>query len=1049
MRKVAFFLYCLLLVSSVFPKSLEIKFEHLSVEQGLSSGTIYSILQDNRGFLWFGTPDGLNRYDGYNFVHYKYDPEDPDSISNNNAGNIYLDRSGNIWIGTWGGGLNKFDPKQEVFQRFLPDPEDPDSISDERVQSVFEDSLGQIWAGTYQKGLNKLSIEKSDDGTISYKFMNYQHDPDDPDSLSSNRIWSITEGQSGNIFAATNSGLNSFDQRSGKFTRFFHEPSDPFSLSNSHIRTLFKSTDGTIWIGTQNGLNRLDQGTNKFYRYLYNPKNGDRFSRNTINSIAEDGNGQMWIGSADGLYCLTKGNSSSIAYYSRSGLDSSLSQNEIRSVFVDGPGNIWIGTYGGGVNKYNPFSQKFDHILSDPDIPGSLTDNNVLTILEDTRGELWVGTDSGLHRSVTDRENGISQSVTRFRVYRNDPDDPGSIANNKVWSIYEDSERTIWVGTRTGGLSKFLRNRDSFKRYSFDSQEPSSLSRMGVLTIFEDKGKNFWIGSYAGGLYKFDRKSETFVNYRNSEDDDQSLGHDEVWSVFEDKHGSFWIGTGNGLNKMDRASGKFVRFDLKSRSGSITQNTRIFSIYEDNESYLWLGTDWGLHRFDKRTGEFRLFLEKNGLPSNRILGRVPDGAGNLWLSTTNGLSKFNISAGTFKNYDVDDGLQGREFSQGAYFRSSDGRIFFGGANGFNTFYPDQINENPGKPEVVLTGFKIFNKPVVPGRDSPLRRSLTATNRITLKYSDKVFSFEFSALDFTAPEYNKYAYILDGFDREWINTDADKRFAHYSNLSPGKYIFRVRGSNNDGIWNMVGSETEIVIIPPFWMTWPFRIIVLISGFIVLWGLLRLKTRNITSQNLKLEEMVTVRTRELMISEENYRVMIECSNDIIWTLDRDGNFTYSNKVAESKTGYSFDEWRGKSFIPMIVEDDIDLAVRTFNEIFTGKVKSYDLRIYDINKNIIILSANTAPIYKEGEIVGTVSFARDVTKERQTNEELTRYREDLEKRVKERTVELEQKNQELEQKNRELARFFDSTVDRELRMKELYDRIVELEKKADRGK
>ncbi len=995
MKKLLIVFFQILLVLEISASASGIKFEHLSVEQGLSSGTVYSILQDTRGFIWFGTPDGLNRYDGYNFICYKYDPDDPNSISNNNAGNIYLDRSGNIWIGTWGGGLNKFDLESEVFQRFLPDPKNPDSISDDRVQSIHEDSLGNIWVGTYRKGLDKLSMEKSEDGTISYKFMNYQHDPDDPDSLSSNRIWAITEDRSGNIFAATNSGLSILDQRTEKFTRFYHDPSDQFSLSNSHIRTLFNSSDGAIWIGTQNGLNRLEPGTKKFYRYLYEPKNKNKFSKNTINSIVEDKNNNLWIGSAEGLYYLNKENYSTIGYYARSGIDTSLSQNEIRSVFVDGPGNLWIGTYGGGVNKYNPYSQKFDHIMSDVDIPGSLTDNNVLTILEDSRGLLWVGTDDGLHRSITDRKKGISQSLTRFKVYKHDPDNPESIANNKVWALYEDKDGTVWVGTRTGGLSKFLSERDVFKRYSFDSLDPSSLARMGVLTIFEDKDANFWIGSYAGGLYKFDRDSETFINFRNSKDDDQSLGHDEVWSIFEGKKGSLWLGTGNGLNKMDKESGKFIRFDLKNQSGSITQNTRVFSIFEDNEGYLWLGTDWGLHRFDQKTGEFRIFLEKDGLPNNRIFGRVPDGAGNLWLSTNNGLSKFNIDAETFKNYDVDDGLQGREFSQGAYFRSADGRIFFGGPNGFNTFYPEQIIENPDKPAVVLTSFKIFNKSVVPGPDSPLSRPITETDKIELKYSDKVFSFEFSALDFASPKYNKYAYKMDGFDEDWIKVNADKRFAYYSNLEPGKYVFKVKGSNNDGIWNDKGREIKIVIIPPFWDTLLFKVLIVIfTGFLV-WVVFSLKTRSIKNQNLKLEKIIKSRTEELMISEENYRLMIEYSNDIIWTLDKEGNFQYSNKVAEEKTGYSLEEWIGKSFTPIIFEEDLEFAHQMFSRVIKGEAIHYDLRILDSKKNVIILSVNTAPFKKNNKIEGTVSFATDVTKERSIERELELYRKDLEKK------------------------------------------------------
>jgi len=1049
MKKISFIIIYLFLSHLVIAHLSELTFEYISVESGLSNGTVYSIIQDKQGFLWFGTPDGLNRYDGYNFIHYKYDPADPDSISNNNAGNLYLDRSGNIWIGTWGGGLNKFDTASGKFKRFMPDPENTGSISGDRVQTVFEDSSGNIWIGTYQKGLNKLTTENSTKDITGNKWKTYLHDPDDPDSLSNNRVWGIQEDASGNIWVATSNGLNLLDQNSGKFRKFYYDPDNKFSLSNNLIRTLFKSSNGTLWVGTQNGINRFDYKTKRFHRYLYYPDNKNKFSKNTIMSIAEDERNTLWIGTVEGLYHFDPERILPTHCFSQSGVDGSLSQNEVRTVFVDVSGTVWIGTHRGGINKYNPFSQKFDHILANSDIPQSLSDNHVLAILEDSRGVLWVGTDSGLNRSITDRKNGVSQSVTRFKVYKNDPEHKGSIVNNKIWSLYEDRKGILWIGTRTGGISKFLGESETFKNYSHDIQNANSLDRMGVLTIFEDKDDNFWIGSYTGGLYKFDRDTGKFINYLNRKDDDQSLGHNEVWSIYEDKLGSLWIGTGNGLNKFDKTSGKFIRFDLKTKDNSVVQKTRIFSISEDDEGFLWLGTDWGLHRFEPANGEFRIFLEKDGLPNNRILGQIADASGNLWLSTNSGLSRLNIKTETFKNFDSDDGLQGREFTHGAAYMSPDGRMFFGGSNGLNTFYPDKIIENSSIPEIVLTDFKVFNRSVLPGEDSILKKSITETDTITLSFKDQVFSFEFSSLDFASPDYNQYAYKMDGFDKDWIETGADKRYAHYSNLSPGNYVFRVKGSNNDGVWNEKGSRIRIKILPPFWATLAFKFFIAVMGIVLLWVGISFKTRNIRRQNIKLGKMVESRTEELMISEENYRVMIEYSNDIIWTLDKEGKFQYSNKVAEEQTGYTLSDWLGEPFMPMIVEGDLEFAIKMFTEVISGEARHYDLRIYNKNKDVMILSVNTAPFMKNNKIEGTVSFARDVTRERKIENELETYRKDLEKKVMDRTSELESKNLELEEKNEDLGRFFNATIDRELRMKELYERVQELEKKADKKK
>jgi len=860
------FLFFLSIYDNLYAHRDDIKFEHISVDQGLSNGTVYSILQDKKGFLWFGTSDGLNRFDGYKFVIYKHDPLNSLSISNNNAGNIFIDKSGIIWIGTWGGGLNKFDPETGQFTNYVPVPDDPTSISDDRVQSIFQDSSGTLWFGTYQNGLNKLVFSKKEGSNHKKeKFLVYKHDPDNPNSLSNNRVWAILEDQHRQLWVATSNGLNCFSPKTKQFIHYYYDPDNPYSLSNSVIRTLFRSRSGILWIGTQNGLNCFDPEKKRFIRFFYDPKQKNMLGKNTINTIAEDLKGILWIGTTNGLYCFNPKTGAFTYFLHDARNPKSLSANEIRSIYVDRSGTIWIGTLGAGINRFNYEQGKFDHFFHDPYRMGSLSNNYVRAIFEDRSGTLWIGTRKGLNKLITDKTKGFDYRLNRFQHFKYDPEDPDSLSHNELWCIYEDRSKNLWIGTRNGGLNKFNRTTEKFTHYLHDPGNPNSLSRMGILSIYEDRSGTLWIGSYSGGLYNFDRSTGQFKRYQHNPDDPDSISHNEVWCIFEDSSGLLWIGTGNGLNKFNSDTEKFTHYHYSLSNKNRTQINRIFSIYEDKRGILWMGTDWGLHRFDPCTGKFTAFFEKDGLPNNRVLGILPDSKENLWLSTSKGISKFNPKAKTFKNFDTDDGLQSKEFTPRAFFKSSDGKMYFGGVNGFNSFYPDKITDNTHIPPIVITDFKTFDKSVKPGEKSPIRKPIAESDEIILSYRDYVFSFDFAALDFISPYENKYAYKLENFDKNWIYTDATKRTAHYANLTPGHYIFRVIGSNNDGVWNKEGVSIKITIIPPLWETWWFRLIGLFFIFTIIYIFFRLNTAQIRhrAEILKRE----VRDRTIKLEESN--------------------------------------------------------------------------------------------------------------------------------------------------------------------------------------
>ena len=841
-----------------------IKFEHITVEQDLSNGTVYSIAQDKKGFIWFGTPDGLNKYDGYSFKVYYHNPQNPFSISNNNAGNIFIDNSGYIWIGTWGGGLNKFDPKTEKFIHYLPDAENPNSISDIRIQSIYEDRFGILWFGSYESGLNKLITGKSKEpGHDTAKFIHYQHIADNPNSLSNNRIWSIKEDQQGHLWIATSNGLNRFDHQTGQFIRYFHDPDNQNSLSNNVIRSLHLSPSGTFWIGTQNGLNRFNPENKTFTRYFYDEKQENKFGKNTITSIIEGSNKILWIGTADGLYRFNPKSEIFTRFLHSPKNPYSLSANEIRCLFEDVSGNIWIGTLGAGINKFNNKPKNIRHYSYNPDNPNSLSHNKVWCIYEDSKNNLWIGTRGGLNKLARKKVEGTDYYKEEFTHYNHDADNPNSLSHNEIWCIYEDSKNNLWIGTRSGGLNKFDRATGIFSHYLHDPVDPNSLSRMGIRSIYEDSSGTFWIGSYTGGLCIFNRDTEQLTRFQHNPDDKNSLSHNEVWCIFEDHSGSLWIGTGNGLNQFNKTTQKFEYYNYAQDNPDNLQINRIFYIHEDKSGILWIGTDWGLHKFNRFTKKFTPFFKSDGLPNNRILCILSDNDENLWLSTNKGISKFNPNTETFKNYGIDDALQGMEFSSRACLKNKHGQMFFGGGNGFNSFYPNSIEDNKNIPSIVITDFKIFNKSQQVGtnNESPLHQPITRTNEIELSHKDYVFSFDFAALDYVCPAQNKYAYKMEGFDENWIYTDANKRFAHYSNLLPGKYIFRVKGSNNDDVWNNEGTSIKITIVPPFWKTWWFRILLVVSitGIVFSWYKSRIRT--IKVQKEKLESQVIERTREL--------------------------------------------------------------------------------------------------------------------------------------------------------------------------------------------
>ncbi len=814
------------------------RFKHLTVEEGLSNSTVYSMLQDQEGYLWFGTPNGLNRYDGYNITVFKNNEEDSTSISSNNAGNIYLSRDGIMWIGSWGGGLEEFNLKTLKARHYVHKPGDSTGISDNRVQSIFEDEEGYIWLGTFSGGLNRLDRR-------SGKFITYRYDKNDSTSISNNRVWAITGAGDGYLWVGTSNGLNLFDKRRGTFKRIYSNPDDENSLSHNVVRNLLLR-DTVLWIGTIAGVSRYNLKTKKFKRYLYRLIPGYRYNEYTINSMYPISDGTIWIGSGSGVYILNPATDELEHIAADPDDPEGLSDAEIRSIFQDRSGVIWLGTKNKGLNAYTG-NQKLFKVFSSPDREKYQLKRNDIHAIS---GVVYGGEEYLLFSNIYGfyKYNVRTKHLRHFpfseitRHYRQ---------GNFVRSIYPDplEKGTVWLGTQKQVYRYHLKD-DSFTYYELPYTTSGAVTFSTVTSILR-VGGDIWFGNYQGGLNKLNPSNGRLVKqYVHSETDSNSLSYDEVYFVKRAGNEGLWVGTGAGLDYFDLKTEIFHHIRL---GDDLIRARRFFSIHTEADSILWLGTEDGLIHYNNRSGVYRLYTMKDGLPDNKISFIAAQDSNILWLGTENGLSRMDIDRGEFTNFNFADGLINSEYVPNASWRDSRGTLYFGGKLGLEYINPTQVDFNAYRPPLVLNNLFIANKRVDPKNSSVLSSTLNTTEQITLNYDDYVFSVEFAALDYSEPENIKYAYKLEGFDSDWIYTSADRRFATYTSLPGGEYLFRVKATNGDGIWNPLHKTLKIIIIPPFWKTPLFTYSLILLLLIMLMGLYRWRTVSIHRRNRELEDM----------------------------------------------------------------------------------------------------------------------------------------------------------------------------------------------------
>jgi len=805
----------------------KLRFTHLSGEQGLSNSTIEAIFQDSRGFIWIGTRDGLNRYDGHEMLVYRNDPADSSSLSDSYIRSICEDRDHQLWVGTVNG-LNRLEREKNIFVRYKHRKEDSHSLSNNGITSLLEDQAGRLWVGTYGGGLNLYDEKKQ-------QFRHYSSE-----TLKDQRILCLHEDRVGRIWAGTQSGLTLFLPESGGFTPVTN-PAVTNTSGNSII-AIREDRQGNLWLGTEDdGLYLFDPQHRSFTRYGHSDKEPSSLGNNMIKCMLVDHQGQLWAGSINGGLNLFQASSGAFFHYTyEPGDGSSLSQRTISALFEDRQGNLWVGTHRGGINIYSPGTEKFALYRREP-APNSLGYNDVKTFCEDPGGNIWIGTDGG----------GLDlylRGQHTFRHYRNDPFNDHSLGSNAVLDVLLDREGELWVSTWGGGLNLFDKTQGGFTRFLNNPADPHSISSNFVQKTFEDYTGNLWVATYYGGLNIFDRKQRKFTRLTEDPSGKTSLIGKNIVSLLEDKEGRIWIGTDDGgLNCYHQGTRHFTHY---FNSGERMPDLRV--LFCDSKGRLWVGQK-GLYFLDVARDSFRLFTDKGGLSNEFIKGITEDEQGHLWIATSNGLTQLNPETCAYTKYNTGDGLQDLEFEANAVLKAKDGEMYFGGINGFNSFYPGAIRANSFVPPVYITGMQLSNRKLSPGKTgSPLQQDISLTKEITLSYRQSTFSLNFAALSFTAPENNQYAYKLDGLDKDWNYVGKENK-AVYTNLSPGNYVFRVKASNNDGVWNEEGASLRIIITPPFWRTGWFISLLAVIGLACLYMFYKFRTR------LKMREM-EIRKRE---------------------------------------------------------------------------------------------------------------------------------------------------------------------------------------------
>lgn len=833
------------------------RFHRYDTREGLPSSTVNAFAEDSFGFIWVGTSDGLCRFDGYTFKVFRKSDDQKNGLSNNWITALLPTGNGDLWVGTEAG-LLYFDGRQEQFTQVHKQL----NIEPVYISKILPDGQGNLWVGT-KSGLYFIT---SDQKVTAYKPIK-----DNPSSLSHENIFDLLLDQQNRLWVSTSrGGLNLMLPDRKSFQVFRHDAANPSSISSDFLRKMILMPDGKILIGTSDmGFNVLDPATFTFTNFNHNPANPKSISSTSAFSFLLDQQKRLWIGTwSSGLNIFDLATGRATRFMNNPDNPYSIPNNAIRCMLESSTGDIFIGTDNGGVARFNQRDQQMVRYQHNTRDENSLFTNLIKSVYEDDDQVLWIGTTHG-------GLNKYDPRTEKFTVYLKPDNTQDGRARGTIWSISRGADNILWLGT-SRGVGKFNKVTGTCTFYEPDDRKPEGLSANNVLKVLDDGRGSLWIGTWYGGLNRMDIKTGKFEHFFTSESDSTSLPSNNITDILHDSKGRLWVATEDALSLFDARKRNFSHARLGKAS--------VLMIAEDTQGILWLASSEGLIRYDPETRERKMIQERDGLSGNLLNTVLPDREGWLWIGSNKALDRYNPTTGQILTFDVSDGLAGNDTESRACFGSRNGKLYFGGSEGLTEVDPQKFTTNNLKPKIQLTSLLLFNKPVAVSDTTVLPQTLHTARDLALDYSNYIFAIEFAALNFDQADRNLYAYKLEGFDKDWVNTNYADRKAVYTNVPPGNYTFRVMASNNDGVWNEAGAELKITIIPPWWKTWWAQALfyAALAGCVVLFFQVRISV--IKHQKRVLEEQVRLRTAEVVQQKEEIQSQAERLQELNTTKDK---------------------------------------------------------------------------------------------------------------------------------------------------------------------
>ncbi|MCH9694174.1 MAG: diguanylate cyclase [Gammaproteobacteria bacterium] len=886
----------LLLVASMAPAakaetdaSHPMRFGHLTLNDGLSQSNVLSVLQDSDGWMWFATENGLNSYDGYEFRHYKRERGNAAALSNDFIFDVVEGKDGSLWLATNGGGLANLDRSSGKVVSFRHDPAESNSVSSNVIRTLHVGADGNIWIGTRGAGLDRFDPKTGSFTHIDFGAVD-----------ASGTIFAIQPGGQSDLWVGGDHGLVRIDTETNTVTSVTQSLGP---IGEHSVRAIQKDSDGQIWVGTfGGGLVRFDSDTQVFAHYTHAENDAETLSGDHVSAIFEDNAERLWVGTTAGLNLVNRSSGAVVRYATDSEDASSLSDNDISSIYQDRTGLLWIGTKSQGVNKWNPRSWFYGYEPAKAVSADSSKQANVMAFVDDGAGTLWLGT-------FGDGLNAINRSSGEITKYRADASGEHQIAGDRVMSLMADRSGNIWVGTMMNGITRINPESGTTTDFRHVADDASGLSANGIMTMYEDRAGLVWVGTFGGGISRYNPASGEFQHFKTNPDNPGSISSNRITSFAEDTNGDMWIGTdAGGLNLFDRETQSFQHFSHDPEDIRSLAADTVYSVNVDADGAVWVGTQGGgLDRVvgDSKAPEsisFANVSEKDGLSNDVVYGVQFDNSGWIWMSTNYGISRYKPDTGEIKNLHRTDGLQSEEFNFGAHYRGDSGELFFGGHNGFNAFNPDDVRASTVIPVVALTGF--FRGGESTKSDLPVDDSET----VELSWKDDNVTFEFAAMDFAAPEQNRYMYKLEGFDKDWIDL-GNRRRATYTDLNDGTYLLRVRAANSEGVWNEAGFAVPIKVAAAPWDTWWAYLgyVALLAQVVAgLWFGHRRRIRREEEYSQRLEHEVSSRTETLLDRNKQLKVLNKALQE--------------SSLSDPLTGL-----RNRRFVFEEVSRDVDLVQR----------------------------------------------------------------------------------------------------------------------------